>query len=320
MLTATVSPADARKSKASQHPRKRAAPARGCPELDTMTQWCTSVRGNPGATRRHATGDHDQQRDLAEKMKECRRTCEGIAVNTEARLRATLDVAPHVRQLATEGGRGLEKCPVAGEMHTMRQLRQTLRAARATAAVEATVARERLGVLFVANAPTATPKPRVVLGCARGCVEQLVERHENWMDVTETTDGAGDEGQQRQDADGRRRAEQKSRECVLEQMDPPERVALQARVNFPKRLPGASVEQRKVVMDRARDEWEVRVRAAIEQRPHGMPRRVSVLADTCVTRARQDECTTRTNPCARPPDGQSSKGMPASTRTSGPPP
>ena len=37
-LMATVSPADARKSKAGQHPMKRAAPARGCPELDTMMQ------------------------------------------------------------------------------------------------------------------------------------------------------------------------------------------------------------------------------------------------------------------------------------------
>ena len=60
-LMATVSPADACKSKASQHPMKRVAQARGCPELDAMMQWCASVSSNRGATGRHTTDGHDQQ-------------------------------------------------------------------------------------------------------------------------------------------------------------------------------------------------------------------------------------------------------------------
>ena len=100
----------------------------------------------PGAKRRHATGSHDRQHGLAEKMTECRRMCKAIEVNTEARPQATLDVALHVRQLATEGGRGLpvEKCPVAGEMHSVTQLLQRPRTARAAAAEKTAAAPKRL--------------------------------------------------------------------------------------------------------------------------------------------------------------------------------
>ena len=56
----------------------------------------------------------------------------------------------------------------------------------------------------------------------RGTAEQLTERHENSMGVMTTTDGVGDEGQQRQDAEGQQRAERKLHECVLEHMELPE--------------------------------------------------------------------------------------------------
>ena len=102
-------------------------------------------------------GTAHQQHGLAEKMTECRRMCKAIAVNTEARLQATLDMAPCARQLATDGGRGqpAEKCPVTGEMHSKTQLLQRLRKTRAAAAVKVKTARERLGVLFVKDAQTA---------------------------------------------------------------------------------------------------------------------------------------------------------------------
>ena len=114
-------------------------------------------------------------------MTEYRRMCKAITVNTEARLQATLDVAPYVCQLATEGGRGppVERYPVAGEMHTMRQLQQMLKKARAAASVKVKPTRKCLGALVVANAQTAMPNMHVVLGCARGCAEQLTERHED---------------------------------------------------------------------------------------------------------------------------------------------
>ena len=146
-LMATVSPADARKSKAGQHPPRRAAPARGCPELDAMMQWCARMTGNRGATGRHATGGQDQQRRLAEKMTEHRQMCKAITVYTEARLHATLEGAPHARQLATEGGRGppAEKHPVAGEMCSKTQMPRRLREARAAAAVKVKINRGRVG-------------------------------------------------------------------------------------------------------------------------------------------------------------------------------
>jgi hypothetical protein len=217
--------------------------------------------------------------------------CKAIAVNTDARLVATIAVAPYVRQLATEGGGGppVEKYPVAGKMYTMHQLRHMLQHARTRAGEKVKTNQRRLGALFIKNAQTATPNMHLVLRCARGCAEQLAERHENWMSVMTTTDDVGGAGQQRQDAEGRRRAEQKLHKCVLEMMELPETAVLQARVHCPEHLSGMHVKQRKAVMDRARDEWEARLEAATEQRPQQMPPQVRVLADVRVARIRKDK-------------------------------
>ena len=87
-------------------------------------EWCASVSGDPGRGARDVGRGLNQPRYLAVKMEECRRICTDVTVNTEARLQATLNTAPHVRQLTTNGGRGppAEKCPVAGEMHSGTQL------------------------------------------------------------------------------------------------------------------------------------------------------------------------------------------------------
>jgi len=112
----------------------------------------------------------------------------------------------------------------------------------------------RLSALFIENAQTATPNMHLVLGCARGCAEQLAERHENWMTVTTAADDVGGVGQRRQDGEGRRRAEQKLHECVLEQMDLPETAVLQETVTFPKHRPGIDIEQHRADLSRVRHE------------------------------------------------------------------
>ena len=88
-----------------------------------------------------------------------------------------------------------QSCPVsiAGEMCSKTQMLQTLRQARAAAAVKVKTNRGRLGALFVKNAQAARPNIHVVLGCARGCAEQLAERHKNWMSVMQTTRTAKDD-------------------------------------------------------------------------------------------------------------------------------
>jgi len=292
-LAATVSPADARKSKAGQPPANRAAPARGCPELDAMMHWCANVSTETVAARR-ITGGRDQQRGLSEQMKAHRRMCEAITVNTEARLQATLAAAPCVRQLATEGGSGppVEKYPVAGEMCTKTQMLRKLRQARAAAAVKVKTTRARLGALFVKNAQAARPNMHVVLGCARGCAEQLAERHENWTSAMTAADDADDEAQQRQDAEGRRRAEQKLHECVLEMMDLPEntevRAASQPRTTFPARPPGMNIMQCAEMLNSALSTWEINLAAAVTKRSLHTPASVCSLADEITERTRLD--------------------------------
>ena len=112
------------------------------------------------------------------------------------------------------------------------------------------------------------------------------------MDVMQTTDGAGDEGQQRQDAEGRRRAEQKLHECVLEQIDLPEsaevRVASQPRTTFPVRLPSMNLMQYAEVLKNALSTWEINLEATVAKRPPRTPASVCKLADEINQRARLD--------------------------------
>ena len=127
----------------------------------------------------------------------------------------------------------------------------------------------------------------VVLGCARGCAEQLAERHGNWMSVMTAADDVGGAGRRQQDAEGRRRAEQKLHECVLELMVLPETAVTQEMVTFPQHQPGTDVGQYKEVLDRVRGEWEMRLEAAIKGRPQNMPALVRDLANARATRTRQ---------------------------------
>ena len=180
-----------------------------------------------------------------------------------------------------------EKHPVAGEMCSKTQMPRTLRKARAAAAVEVKINRGWQGALFVKNAQTATPNMHGVPGCARGCAEQPTGRHEDWMSVMMATDDVGGAGRRRQDTDGRRRAEQKLHECVLEQTNPPETAVMQETVTFPRHQPGTDVGQHKEVLDRVRGEWEMRLEAAIKRRPQDMPALVRGLANARATRARQ---------------------------------
>ena len=103
----------------------------------------------------------------------------------------------------------------------------------------------------------------------------------------QTVDDADDEGQQRQGAEGRRRAEQKLHECVLEMMELPETAALRAQVLCPAFLSGIDVRQQKEVMKRARKEWEANLKTAILRRPQHMPSQVAALADIHVMRTQQ---------------------------------
>ena len=81
-----------------------------------------------------------------------------------------------------------------------------------------------------------------------------------------TTNGAGNEGRQRQDAEGRRQVGRKLHEHVLEQMDMPERAVLQARACCPEHLSGIHVGQREAATKRARNEWEASLMEAIQRR------------------------------------------------------
>ena len=105
----------------------------------------------------------------------------------------------------------------------------------------------------------------------------------------QTTDDAGGAGRRRQDTEGRRRAEQKLHECVLEMMELPETAVSQATVHFPERLLDMDVGQHKAALDSARDEWNTRLAAAMDERRQNMPLRVRELADTRATRARQSK-------------------------------
>jgi len=106
------------------------------------------------------------------------------------------------------------------------------------------------------------------------------------MSVMTTTDDVGGAGQRRQDAEGRRRAEQKLHECVLEMMELPETAVLQETGTLPKRRPGMDIEQHRADLSRARHEWEARLEMAMKARPQNMPALVFELADTRTVRAR----------------------------------
>ena len=97
-----TSDVDRRQRQQKQITRQHTWQARGCPELDSMMQWCASMGGNPSApTAEHVGGGRNQQRHLAEKTKEHRAEVQlfyGILALFETR---TLDVLQEPKQTLT---------------------------------------------------------------------------------------------------------------------------------------------------------------------------------------------------------------------------